>query len=492
MRLPTINRRSPQSVGLCHWYPGHQSPQTGSSTGRLIDAVGVKPAAIIGATGAPTISPHGLPTITFDGSTGYANAGPISGAALPFTNTGCTYDSALDCLWVGDFTNTAVVRLDKLGNEVSRFSVPVKGGGLQGIAYDSGRDELWIGYVSSKQVYRYSKAGVQQAAWLAADNATDSNGVAWEEAAATLWVSSSSSGVLQKYDATGTNVGSLTLTTTTGPDGLLYDVTRDCLWVTIDGSLLRQHNKTTGAVIATYQVGDNIEHVALDTSDDTLWLNHDRLFHSSILQGNRLLKLSTSAVYQQIAGLPGRTGSYGFDGYAPFSVSMWFMANTLPASSAHLARFAQSAGSLYSWYLFVRSTGTISSFINPSAVDSATGLITTGQWYLVTATYDGATLSIYLNGKLVASGSRTMTVKADADFLLAPDFVNPSFDGRFADVRLYNRVLSPAEAGQMWSPKTRTELWSRPEIAGRAPDPPAPSSGVLVLTTASGSLVLAT
>jgi hypothetical protein len=83
------------------------------------------------------------------------------------------------------------------------------------------------------------------------------------------------------------------------------------------------------------------------------------------------------------------------------------------------------------------------------------GTISSGIWYLVTGTWDGTTLSIYVNGMLGAS-TAPGTVPATGsglgliignDHTSADWYTNATFD----DVRVYNRALRASEIAALYN-----------------------------------------
>lgn len=70
-----------------------------------------------------------------------------------------------------------------------------------------------------------------------------------------------------------------------------------------------------------------------------------------------------------------------------------------------------------------------------------------GTWANVVGTYDGATLNEYVNGVLVASQPGVFpALNTTTDFFIGRlPSGNLPFDGGIDDVRVFNRVLSPAE-----------------------------------------------
>lgn len=84
---------------------------------------------------------------------------------------------------------------------------------------------------------------------------------------------------------------------------------------------------------------------------------------------------------------------------------------------------------------------------------SATGSILTGQWYHVVVTRSGTTLTWYVNG--VQSGTPGGSTLANGTSLLigSNSQVDRSFDGKIADVRIYNRILSAEEVKLLYDQK---------------------------------------
>ncbi len=86
------------------------------------------------------------------------------------------------------------------------------------------------------------------------------------------------------------------------------------------------------------------------------------------------------------------------------------------------------------------------------AVQALTALVN-GTWQHVVATYDGATLKVYINGVLENSSASSGTLTSTNNLALGADWsgatVQP-FDGRMDEVRLYNRALSAGEIAALY------------------------------------------
>lgn len=75
-------------------------------------------------------------------------------------------------------------------------------------------------------------------------------------------------------------------------------------------------------------------------------------------------------------------------------------------------------------------------------------------WHHTIATYDGATMKIYINGQLASSKSQTGTITTNTNALSLgrqPGYSNEFYGGRIACARVYNRALSQAEITQNYN-----------------------------------------
>jgi uncharacterized protein (TIGR03790 family) len=142
-----------------------------------------------------------------------------------------------------------------------------------------------------------------------------------------------------------------------------------------------------------------------------------------------------------------------------FSVSAWV--NPAVTKQLGYARILETKynGGLY---LGVNSAGTKYKFIVNTGIGStggcgivygcAEGGTITAGWHLVTATYDGTTATLYVDGSVVAND--TFTAPGATNF---PLYVGRYYAGGYGwngsvdEVRLYNRALSPAEVANIES-----------------------------------------
>jgi len=113
-----------------------------------------------------------------------------------------------------------------------------------------------------------------------------------------------------------------------------------------------------------------------------------------------------------------------------------------------------------------------------STLISKDGVLQTGRWHHVAATYDGQQMRIYVDGQQVASQSKTGIV--DANSTVPASLGNQpqgsrAFDGLIDDVRIYRRALSTTEI--------QTDLQT---ALNESPTPDAPPVAAFKIGSATG------
>jgi hypothetical protein len=77
-----------------------------------------------------------------------------------------------------------------------------------------------------------------------------------------------------------------------------------------------------------------------------------------------------------------------------------------------------------------------------------------GEWCHMVGTYDGATISLYINGVLVGTTSDTGSIATNAnDFEIGRYYFSPStynYDGVISSVRLWRRALPIGEVASLY------------------------------------------
>lgn len=120
------------------------------------------------------------------------------------------------------------------------------------------------------------------------------------------------------------------------------------------------------------------------------------------------------------------------------SLSMWI---NCAVSTTTLTRFLYTSGVT----IGVSQTGTqiafsISTPSTNSAMATITGLV--GSWHFIVGTWDGTTVTLYVDGTQVGTASNPGTISLST---LTIGFNSVYWQGSMDDLRIYNRVLSPTE-----------------------------------------------
>jgi len=118
--------------------------------------------------------------------------------------------------------------------------------------------------------------------------------------------------------------------------------------------------------------------------------------------------------------------------------------NTFPYNSYLLA--SENASSTQTWTAGI-STNSYEIAIKNSPI------ITPNIWYHLLLTYDGSTLSFYVNGVLANSQAKSGNISySSMDLFIGTDALNAHYlKGKIDDIRIYNRVLSANEIQALYN-----------------------------------------
>lgn len=122
------------------------------------------------------------------------------------------------------------------------------------------------------------------------------------------------------------------------------------------------------------------------------------------------------------------------------TLEAWVNPSSNPAVSAIMGK--HSSGSGYDLYV---ATGTVSFALNGTVV--AGGTLTVGQWAHIVATWDGATMRVYVDGVQVASGAFAgpLTVSTNPFQLGSTGTGVNTFAGDLDEAAVYTYALTPSQ-----------------------------------------------
>lgn len=139
------------------------------------------------------------------------------------------------------------------------------------------------------------------------------------------------------------------------------------------------------------------------------------------------------------------TTTLGPSGANSRTISFWMKAN-----AATIYRvLAYGAATTQQLFEFVQVNANM--YIDTYGVNWSFGVVTAGIWNHVVATYDGATLYVYINGVQGTPVTTILTTAATGPLLIGQSY-QPSypFAGSLDDVRMWSRALSIEECQSMY------------------------------------------
>ena len=156
-----------------------------------------------------------------------------------------------------------------------------------------------------------------------------------------------------------------------------------------------------------------------------------------------------------------------------YTISAWFNTSQFyPASGGVTYNYQQIVSYSPQWYQWGPAYGMLLTHANNSTVGaehweqtsgflgvgSATGSISTNQWYHAVQTYDGTTLRLYVNGSLVGSIQTPLSYANQVQFLIgcrgdgpSPGGLYGGFNGKLDDIGFWNRPLTTCEISQLYN-----------------------------------------
>jgi hypothetical protein len=141
-----------------------------------------------------------------------------------------------------------------------------------------------------------------------------------------------------------------------------------------------------------------------------------------------------------------------FANAAPFTVTAWVNQSSLKQDDGILLACVNTVAD-ECLHLAIRNGTPYLGFYSD---DISGGMTVTGTWYDVAFVYeggDGGMRYIYLNGSLVASGqssSSGLQVSSSTPVIIGADQLGV-MSGSIENVHIYNRALSPAEIGALYT-----------------------------------------
>jgi hypothetical protein len=150
----------------------------------------------------------------------------------------------------------------------------------------------------------------------------------------------------------------------------------------------------------------------------------------------------------------------------PFTLEVWLYPTAYPSSNISLISATTAANTNTGWWINISSAGVINWIINGVAVSAINQTAPLNRWSHYAVVWNGTTLTSYLNGSNVLSGSTTWTNNGSSNVsyigTLLPGTYNYYYTGYLSGMRLvvgtqvYTRAFVPPSAPP--TPVTNTQL----------------------------------
>jgi hypothetical protein len=144
----------------------------------------------------------------------------------------------------------------------------------------------------------------------------------------------------------------------------------------------------------------------------------------------------------------GNVGSFNF-GAGDFTLEAWIQMDPFSSGPRHiLGKRDEAYPYLGSWTRLYSLDGQIRFEFNDGWALYTQKTYNDGIWHHIAATRSNGAVSLYIDGQLIGSDTRTVDVSNSASFKIGKWSFENSFHGKIDDIRIYNRALSATEVAE--------------------------------------------
>jgi hypothetical protein len=138
-----------------------------------------------------------------------------------------------------------------------------------------------------------------------------------------------------------------------------------------------------------------------------------------------------------------------------FTLEFWIY---LPSLATNQTFFTTGNAAAGTTGFYIYSTGSVAvGIFGVNEITTATGIITTNQWYHIAYTYNATTTKIYVNGVSRASSTTAVYANNSGNFVIAGANSGPSMTGYLSNIRLSKLVVYTTTFTPPTSPLTVTQ-----------------------------------
>lgn len=379
--------------------------------------------------------------------TNYVEAATLYGIPLPDSIEANTGLALVGTNWfIADAFTGNLVRVDTNGTFVSVVNIADPSESIQGLSLDTSDNTLWYIRFTSKEIRHITLDGVDLGdGWTVAYTPS---GCAYNATDDTLWVVeyTPTQGVRKYSCVDGTLTGSVDVTKVGFQlDHIAIEPTDGSMWLSWDTSAfsdeeITNNDPATGAEISSIHCAGGVEGIV--PVDTTLWYQSDAVAHKGWLRGNRLHRSFKTGV-----PMLGLTNA--------MTVSAWLNPSIIHTNNGVVAQRASGAAGAWQMVLITNvPSWRVWTSGGQFTVDSGPEL-QTNQWSHFCGVYNGSTLTYYINGSQAvtpaAAVGTNLWAQSDPVWMGGYFGTNNLFTGKIADVKIWSKALSAAEVAFLFS-----------------------------------------
>ncbi len=215
----------------------------------------------------------------------------------------------------------------------------------------------------------------------------------------------------------------------------------------------------TDGLIAYYPFNGN-------ANDESIHGNHGLTQGGVHLTTDRFQNENSAYSFDGIDGHIVINDSESLDISGPITITSWILTNNTSIGNAIVNKLGSTLESRNGYYTYVSDYDVANKFHFGLTCDwpqigqtgSSTTSVDDGIWHHVTGTYDGATIKVFVDGRLEDSKSYSSGILTNDNQLNigwdpwnSYGHENRHFNGKIDDVRIYNRALSEDEIRALYN-----------------------------------------